>query len=75
MNSELAAQLLQAPPFIRTCDMPRYFGISERSTWKLIAQEEIDASRRGRHWLINSASVFKFLKKHRSTRKEDRNDL
>lgn len=64
-------RIMEVPPYIKVKDAKIYFGLAERAVWQHIARNEIAASKDGKHWIVNTASVFKFLKRRQNIHKED----
>lgn len=67
-----STNILVPPPYMSVQDAYTYFAIKEKEARSLIARREICASRGpgGRIWKIETASVYKYLKKYRSNREE-----
>lgn len=65
MNLEKIA-IMQVPPYIRVPEAYTYFGIKPREAWNLIAQKKIVASKIGKLWRLDTASIIKHLKKYQN---------
>lgn len=59
------------PPYMRVHDVTKNFGIPDRAIWKMLGSREVVGSKRGKLWFVETASIFKWMKKYRSIHKED----
>lgn len=75
MNIE-EIRIMKVPPLIRVADAKLYFAMSERIVRKLLVKNEIVGSKKtgSRHWILNSASIFKYLKRNQNTRQNTRKE-
>lgn len=71
MNLTENPPIQSLPPYLRVHDIKTYFGLHEQAVWKMLGSREIIGSKRGKLWFVETASIFKWMKKYRSIHKED----
>lgn len=66
MNLTENPPIQSLPPYMRVTAIRASFGIPDRMTWAALASGELKGSKKGKLWFVETASVFKLLKKYRN---------
>lgn len=66
--AEGTVEIVKLQPYLRVEDLKTHFGLDRQKVLRLLAAKAITGSKPGKHWIISTVSVLRYLKRYENRR-------